>query len=156
MSDQELFHILKEKYHKLKESVNPETKKYFNLVTFENFIESFKNVNGPYDQRWIFENLRLYLEESLKYIDSADRDIGHKLYLTHLDKVGDYYRSNLGFTLYASFDIILLVFFGILILVKFFFFNWMYSFIFSLSCYILYIVYLNYKKRMKKTFGLFH
>ena len=84
-----------------------------------------------------------------------DRDISKELYMEYLDKIGDYYRANLNFTLYTSFDILLVLVAALFVLFKLFF-TWINSIALIIPCFLVYFFYLMYKRKINKTFGFFH
>jgi len=146
---------LEAEFNNIFTSINKKNKKYFHLQTIKNFINHFEEITNENDQIWIFKNLMNYLESCKIYINAIDRNISRDLYMKYLDKVGDYYRANLNFTLFASLDILLVLFAALLFLFKIFF-NWMDSITVTAFCFLVYFVYLMYKKKINRTFGFFH
>ena len=136
-------------------NIDQKLKKYFHLHTVQNFIHHFEEISNKNDKIWILRNLNDYIENCEIYINSIDRNISKDLYMKYLDKVGDYYRENLNFTLYTSFDILLMLFTALLFL-TIFFLNWLSSIVLITFCFLVYVLYLTYKRKANKTFGFFH
>ena len=147
--------LLEKKLDILSIKIVRKSKKYFHLRSVQNFVHHFEKISNENDKLWILKNLNNYLESCESYINSIDRNISKDLYLKYLDKIGDYYRENLNFTLYTSFDI-LLILFTILLLTSSLFLNLISSLFLITSCFLIYIFYLMYKKKHNKTFGFFH
>jgi len=137
-----------------KDIVNGE--KYFHLNTLCNFILHFNEIKTVNDKRWIFESLKSYFVECSEYLDSMDRNTSHLLYVKYLNKVGDYYRNFLGFSIYTSLEIVLFLIIIVALLLKLLVFTWFYCMAFAIICSLSYIIFISYKKKLKKTFGLFH
>jgi hypothetical protein len=147
---------LEEKYNQLINSIDKNKKRYFHLRTVKNFILHFFEIKNDNVKSWIFKNLNEYLLESKSCLESIDGIRSRELYVKYLDKVADYYRENLQFTLYISFLTSTLIAIAVLLVVKVIFFSWLYSIVFTAFCYLAFYIYLFYKQNIHKTFGLFH
>jgi hypothetical protein len=132
------------------------SRKYFHLNTVRNFIIHFEELPNEKAKGWIFEDLCAYFIECGYYLNSIDRDISHVLYFKYLDKISIYYHDHVRFTLYPGFILILLILIVFTIVLKLFFFNWLYSILFGVFCFVTYSTYLIRKKKNKRTFGFFH
>ena|SRR5688572_18231768 len=152
--NQELKNLLEQKYSTLLNEINVDVKIYYSLSSLRNFIYFFDKINNDNDRNWIFENLSRYIDECINN-DSFDREIGNQLFSKYLNKVGNYYRDYLGFTLTTSIFIITalfsVVFFTLLV-----FMQWQTSLMFTVPFYILTILFFQYKRRMKKAYCLFY
>lgn len=146
---------LKLRFEDLKSQIKSQ-KKYFHLNTVNNFIAHLSKIKNENAKEWISINLRDYIDDCKVFINSMDRDTSESLYLKYLTKIGDYYRVNLQFSIYASLDIVFIPFAFLIIISKVLFFNWVFSVFFGGICYLCYLLYLVRKKKNKRTFGLFH
>ena len=156
MDNENKVNFLEGKFNKLSVSIkHSHQKKYFHLHTVRNFIYHFEKIMNKDAQTWIFKNLDDYIDNCENYIDTMDRDISKELYMEYLDKIGDYYRANLNFTLYTSFDILLVLVAALFVLFKLFF-TWINSIALIIPCFLVYFFYLMYKRKINKTFGFFH
>ena len=78
----------------LNNSVEEHKRKYFHLKTIENLIFHFDDIRSESDKKWVYETLDEYFQKCSNLSTSIDRQISKKLFFEFLDKVTDYYHSN--------------------------------------------------------------
>ena len=105
----------------LNNSVEEHKRKYFHLKTIENLIFHFDDIRSESDKKWVYETLDEYFQKCSNLSTSIDRRISKKLFFEFLDKVTDYYHSNLGFSILINRTVVYFIYVLLLILCHYFF-----------------------------------
>ena len=84
--------------------------RYFHLQTLYNLIYHLDGVKTLSDKRWIYETLCSYFMAAEKFLPEIDRKSSKDLYFTYLDKIADYYDSNLDFSLMINWIFFIAIF----------------------------------------------
>ncbi len=133
-------------------STSSETK-YFHVNTIENLIAHFQQIKTENDKNWVYESLVEYFEQCSEYLPSIDRQISKDLFYTYIDKLTDYYQSNLGFTMLINRAVVYGVYI-LAILICYIFFSW--YVLVGVICFIIFQTIRTYKKfKAKQVYGLF-
>ena len=107
--------------NELSNSVGYNDKKYFHIQTIENIIYHFENIKSENDKDWVYKILVTYFEKCSKIKTSIDRNISKNIFDEYIDKITDYYYSNLGFVMLINRPLIYFVYFVCLVLCYVFF-----------------------------------
>ena len=139
--------------NELNSSVGKEEKRYFHINTLENLIFHFEEIKTENDKTWVYENLVEYFKKCSEITASIDRNTSKGLFYEHIDKITDYYHSNLGFVMLVNRSIVYLIYFLILLVCYTFFNLYVVSLVASFFIYQIIRVFKKYKA--KQVYGLF-
>jgi hypothetical protein len=126
--DIDLKHDLMRKKENLMQQVAIEEHRYFHFGTIDNLLYHFDEVKTIADKRWVYSCLDNYFSDITTYINSIDRETSRSLHQQYLDKVTDYYNSNLGFIIMINRELFA-GFYFVLFLIGYFAFNFWVSLI---------------------------
>ncbi len=128
-------------------------RKYFHINTVENLIFHFDKIRTENDKNWVYENLLSYLTVCLKIGSSINKQIGEEMFYENIDKLTDYYYSNIGFSLLLNRELVYGIYILILI-VCYFVFN--FYIVIGLAILFSLITIRTFRKyKGKKVYGLF-
>jgi hypothetical protein len=108
--------------HNLIEDSADDIKRYFHWQTIDNLIYHFDHITIEDDKRSVHASIMSFISECILVRDIIDRKLSVRLWNKHLDKVTDYYSSNLGFHLVAN-QLVSFAFYLLLFLAGTYFFN---------------------------------
>ena len=127
--------------------------KYFHVNTIENLIVHFQQIKTENDKNWVYESLVEYFEECSGFLPSIDRETSKDLFDTYIDKITDYYHSNLGFTMLINRAVVYGVYI-LAILICYIFFSW--YVLVGVVVFIIFQTIRTYQKfKAKQVYGLF-
>lgn len=138
----------------LNNSVEEHKRKYFHLKTIENLIFHFDDIRSESDKKWVYETLDEYFQKCSNLSTSIDRRISKKLFFEFLDKVTDYYHSNLGFSILINRTVVYFIYVLLLILCHYFFAFYVLLSVAGLFAFQIFISFRKFKQ--KKVYGLFY
>jgi hypothetical protein len=137
----------------LSNSLEINGKRYFHIRTVENLIFHFEEIKTENDRTWVYEVLVEYFHKCSQLVPSIDRSLSKDLFNEYIDKITDYYHSNLGFVMLINRSIVYL-FYLIILILCFIYFN-IYVLLVVLSLCLLQIIKAYKKYKERKVYGLF-
>ncbi len=96
-------------------------RKYYHLNTLENLIFHFEGIKAEKDKNWVYETLDEYFKECFSNTLNMDREISKRLFFEYLDKITDFYHSNLGFVVLMNRGVVYFAYLVILALCYYYF-----------------------------------
>ncbi len=127
--------------------------KYFHVNTIENLIAHFQQVKTENDKNWVYESLVEYFKKCSEFLPSIDRQTSKDLFDEYIDKITDYYHSNLGFVMLINRTVVYCVYI-LAISICYIFFSWYVVGI--VIFFIIFKIISTYKKvKDKQVYGLF-
>jgi hypothetical protein len=137
----------------LRNKVTTNEIKYFHVNTIENLITHFQFIKTENDKIWVYESLVDYFEHCSHFYHSIDRETSQNIFDTYIDKITNYYHSNLGFVLLINRAVVYGVYL-VAVLICSIYFKW-YILVTVISL-ILYQIIRTYNKfKSKQVYSLF-
>ena len=145
--------LLQNLFNEVSNSIELSKRRYFHVHTIENLIFHFDEIRTENDKKWVYETLLSYLTVCVEIAPSIDRRIGEEIFYGHIDKLTDYYFSNVGFSLVLNRELVYSIYISVIILC-YFIFN--FYIVIGMTLLFSFMTLRTFKKyKEKRVYGLF-
>lgn len=134
-------------------SLTAREKRYFHCRTTENLIFHFGDIKSESDKNWVYETLVEYFRKCTEANPTIDRAVSVRLYYQYLEKLTQYYETQLRFSMLLNRGMIYTVYFAILVLSIIFFNLYVVAGVLALVVVLVFRSFQKFKER--RVYGLF-